>query len=94
MEQAGRSSHPSVVGASRDRFVPVKLRSDEYEQLALSLGLSALPSTVIVRPSGEVIDKWEGYGEPGEFLTFLEEALTRSRKEGPVEGRSWRRIAR
>lgn len=83
--ERGAFVHPLVVAASRDRFVPVKLRSDEYEQLALSLGLSALPSTVIVRPSGEVIDKWEGYGEPGEFLVFLEESLARFRKEERVE---------
>jgi YHS domain-containing protein len=83
--ERGAFVHPLVVAASHDRFVPVKLRSDEYEQLALSLGLSALPSTVIVRPSGEVIDKWEGYGEPGEFLSFLDATLARSGKEGRVE---------
>ena len=83
--ERGAFIHPLVVTASRDRFVPVKLRSDEYEQLALSLGLSVLPSTVIVRPSGEVIDKWEGYGEPGEFLVFLEETHATFKKEGPVE---------
>lgn len=76
---------PPVVAAARDRFVPVKLRSDEYEQLALSLGLSSLPATVIVRPNGEVIDKWEGFGEPGEFLSFLEETRARFEKEGRVE---------
>jgi YHS domain-containing protein len=72
---------PAIVAASVDRFVPVKLRSDEYEQLALNLGLSVLPSTVIVKPTGEVIDKWEGFGEPGEFLVFLEETITRFEKE-------------
>ena len=83
--ERGAFVHPLVIAASRDRFVPVKLRSDEYEQFALSLGLSALPSTVIVRPSGEVIDKWEGYGEPGEFLVFLEQSLAKFRREGRVE---------
>ncbi len=68
---------PGVVAASRDLFVPVKLRSDEYEQLALSLGLSVLPSTVVVRPNGQVIEKWEGLGDPDEFLAFLEETLAR-----------------
>jgi YHS domain-containing protein len=71
---------PSIVGLSQDKFVPVKLRSDEHEQLALSLGLSVLPSTVLVKPTGEVIDKWEGYGEPGEFLVYLETILEREAK--------------
>lgn len=71
----GAFASPPIVAASRDRFVPVKLRSDEYEQLALNLGLSALPSTVILKPTGEVIDRWEGFGEAGEFLLFLDETL-------------------
>jgi YHS domain-containing protein len=83
----GTFSSPPVVAVARDRFVPVKLRSDEYEQLALNLGLSVLPSTVIVKPTGDVIDKWEGFGEPGEFLVFLEETLARfdKEKDGRVE---------
>jgi YHS domain-containing protein len=81
----GTFSHPMVVDAARERFVAVKLRSDEYEQLALSLGLSGVPSTVIVRPNGEVIDKWEGYGEPGELLVFLEGAHARFRSEARYE---------
>src|SRR4051812_43036364 len=56
--------HPGVVARSRDLFVPVKLRSDEHEALAQSLGLTSLPSTVIVRPNGEVVEKYEGYIEP------------------------------
>ncbi len=83
--ERGAFVHPLVVAEAHDRFVPVKLRSDEYEQLALSLGLSALPSTVIVHPDGEVIDKWEGFGEPGEFLVFLEETRARFKKADRVE---------
>ena len=57
-----------------------KLRSDEYEALALSLGLTLLPSTVIVRPKGEVVDKYEGYIEPERF----EASLGRPPSRGPV----------
>src|SRR5580704_3646995 len=46
--------HAGVVTRSREQFVPVKLRSDEHEALAVSLGLTSLPSTVIVRPNAEV----------------------------------------
>ena len=79
-------AHAAVVNSSRDRFVPVKLRSDEYENLAQSLGLTSLPSTVIVRPNGEVVEKFEGYGEPEEFEGFLGSVLHR-------EGRSPEQVA-
>src|SRR5947209_4332131 len=78
--------HPGVVTESRERFVPVKLRSDEYESLAMSLGLSSLPSTVIVRPNGEVVDKFEGYIDPERFEATLTTVLRR-------EGRSADQVA-
>jgi thioredoxin-related protein/YHS domain-containing protein len=78
--------HPPVVTESRERFVPVKLRSDEHELLALSLGLSSLPSTVIVRPNGEVVDRFEGYIEPERFEATLTALLRR-------EGRSAEQVA-
>ncbi|WP_435005954.1 thioredoxin family protein [Tundrisphaera lichenicola] len=78
--------HPSVILESVERFVPVKLRSDEHESLALSLGLSSLPSTVIVRPDGEVIDKFEGYIDPEHFEAALTALLRR-------EGRTAEQIA-
>jgi len=78
--------HPSVVDQSLARFVPVKLRSDEYESLAQSLGLTMLPSTVIVRPNGEVVEKFEGFAEPEVFEKFLTSVLTQ-------EGRSADQVA-
>jgi thioredoxin-related protein/YHS domain-containing protein len=78
--------HPGVVTQSRDHFVPVKLRSDEHEALAQSLGLSSLPSTVIVRPNGEVVEKYEGYIEPETFDVTLTLVLRR-------EGRSPEQLA-
>jgi YHS domain-containing protein/thioredoxin-related protein len=79
--------HPGVITQSRDSFIPVKLRSDEHEALAMSLGLSSLPSSVIVRPNGEVVEKYEGYIEPETFEVTLAGILTR-------EGRSPEQLAR
>ena len=73
--------HVGVVSQSRENFVPIKLRSDEHEALAQGLGLSSLPSTVIVRPNGEVVEKYEGYIEPETFEVMLADVLRR-------EGRS------
>ena len=78
--------HAGVVVQSRDSFVPVKLRSDEHEALAQSLGLTSLPSTVIVRPNGEVVEKYEGYIEPEAFEITLADVLRR-------EDRSPERVA-
>jgi len=69
--------HAGVVARSREQFVPVKLRSDEHEALAQTLGLTSLPSTVIVRPNGEVVEKYEGYIEPDTFEVTLREVLRR-----------------
>ena len=77
---------PRTVVESADRFVPVKLRSDEFENLTSSLGLTMLPATVIIRPNGEVVDKFEGYADPDAFVGFLTAALT-------AEGRTPAQIA-
>lgn len=66
---------PNVSQYARDHFVTVKLRSDVHERLALSYGLSSLPATVLVKPSGEVIAKREGFADSSEFRTFLDSAL-------------------
>ncbi|MDX2038655.1 MAG: thioredoxin family protein [Isosphaeraceae bacterium] len=71
----GAFIHPTVVGLARESFVPIKLRSDEFESLALDLGLTVLPSTVLVRPNGEVIAKQEGYLDSTEFYAFLQQSL-------------------
>lgn len=72
---------PRVVIEAHERFVPIKLRSDEHEDLTSNLGLTMLPATVIIRPNGEVVDKFEGYAEPEVFARFLTTMLTQ-------EGRS------
>jgi YHS domain-containing protein len=67
--------HPVVVQHARESFVPVKLRSDVHEQLALSFNLSALPATIIVSPTREVVATHQGYLGPAEFELFLRESL-------------------
>ncbi len=66
-----------IAGHARDRFVPVKLRSDVHEALALEYGLSGLPATVLLKPNGEVIAARQGFADAGAFRAFLEEALKR-----------------
>jgi YHS domain-containing protein len=69
--------HPAVVKHARDSFVPVKLRSDVHEQLALGFNLSALPATIIVNANREILASHQGYLGPAEFDAFLRESLSR-----------------
>ena len=85
--------HPKVVSHARDFFVPVKLRSDDHEDLALRFGLSGLPATIILKPSGEVIARHEGYVDGDRFHAFLRDTLSRHgllarAKPNPEAGRS------
>ena len=68
---------PVVVQRARDSFVPLKLRFDVHEQLALSFNLSALPATIIVAPTREVVAIQQGYLGPAEFDAFLRDSLSR-----------------
>lgn len=70
--------HPRVVGHARDSFVPVKLQSEDHEDLVDRFGLTGIPATILVRPSGEVVARHEGYVDTATFHSFLEGALIRS----------------
>ncbi len=81
---------PRVVGHARDSFVPVKLQSDDHEELIARFEISGLPATVIVSPSGELIAKHEGYVDGETFVSFLEAAERRFRPRvasAPVQPR-------
>ena len=69
--------HPAIRAHAQRSFVPVKLRSDLNEGLALSFDLTGLPATVIVAPSREVYAVHQGYLGPDELALLLDQALTR-----------------
>jgi len=69
--------HPAIRDAARRSFVPVKLRADAYEELALGFGLSGLPATVIVAPSRQVVAVRQGYLGPSELAELLRDSAAR-----------------
>jgi YHS domain-containing protein len=69
--------HPAVVQHARESFVPLKLRSDVHEQLALTFNLSGLPATIIVAPNRDVVAIQQGYLGPAELDAFLRDSLLR-----------------
>ena len=80
---------PRVVGLSSSDFVPVKLRADDHEELALGFELTALPATVILRPTGEVVARTQGFLDVESFQNFLLSALSRAGRRRPRNGRPW-----
>jgi YHS domain-containing protein len=65
-----------VIDHAQRSFVPLKLRSDVHEQLALACNLSGLPATVLVTPTREIIAVRQGYLGPDELDQLLREGLT------------------
>ena len=57
--------------------MPLKLRSDVHEQLALDFNLSGLPATIVVAPNREVVASQQGYLGPAELDSFLRDCLAR-----------------
>jgi YHS domain-containing protein len=77
--------HPAIRAHGGQSFVPVKLRSDLNQELALGFELSGLPATVIMAPSREVLAVRQGYLGPEELRLLLERALAgRAQGERPV----------
>src|SRR4051794_18186910 len=73
--------HPAIRAHAERSFVPLKLRADANEELALSFGVSGLPATVVVAPSREVFLVRQGYLGPDELGDLLREATARHTTE-------------
>ena len=74
---------PAIIQQARRSFIPLKLRSDVHEQLALGFDLSGIPATVIVEPTRQVVAIRQGYLGPDELNSLLREAMaTRRGREG------------
>jgi YHS domain-containing protein len=72
-----RDSFPDadVIDHAQRSFVPLKLRSDVHEQLALGFNLSGLPATVLVAPTREIVAVRQGYLGPDELEQLLSQGL-------------------
>jgi YHS domain-containing protein/thiol-disulfide isomerase/thioredoxin len=73
-----RDSFPDadVIDHAQRSFVPLKLRSDVHEQLALAFNVSGLPATVLVTPTRDIIAVRQGYLGPDELEQLLREGVT------------------
>jgi YHS domain-containing protein len=82
---------PEIIQHARESFVPLKLRSDVHEQLALAFNLSGLPATVIVAPSREIVAVRQGYLGPDELDSLLSDVVSTWRER---EGASKSEVVR
>ncbi len=69
---------PAIVQHAAESFVPVKLRSDVHEQLAVHFRLSGIPASIVVSPTLEILAMQQGYLGPAELDAFLNDAAARS----------------
>jgi hypothetical protein len=66
---------PQIVKQSRESLVPVKLRSDENEDLATRFNLTGLPATLVIDPETQkVLAFHQGYLGPDELDGVFREA--------------------
>lgn len=72
-----RDSFPDadIIDHAQRSFVPLKLRSDVHERLALGFNLSGLPATVLVTPTREIVAVRQGYLGPEELDQVLRQGL-------------------
>jgi YHS domain-containing protein/thiol-disulfide isomerase/thioredoxin len=62
---------PEVIGLADGSVIPVKVRSDEREDLTQRYRVSGLPTTVLVHPQGMVLLRHEGYASTQQLRMLL-----------------------
>lgn len=60
-------SHPQIALANNQRFETTLLHQDDRPELVEQLGVKAFPTTLVVAPSGSVVDGLRGFVEPQKF---------------------------
>lgn len=78
-------TQPIVRERANSGVIPLKLQADVNEELAMSLGLSGLPASVLLDPSRRVLAAHQGYLGPEELAGFLDQAIASRTTEQPAE---------
>ena len=53
-------SQPAVVSVLNEKYVPVKINADNFPATARRYGITALPTTIITTPDGQLVDTLRG----------------------------------
>lgn len=62
---------PAVIAAVRGNYVPVRLNVDHNPGVARGLGVTALPTDVVITPEGKVLETYTGFTGAGEYAGRL-----------------------
>src|SRR4051812_11204177 len=54
---------PAIIKALSERFVPLKVQSEDYPALVQTLGVESYPTLVVAGPTGRIIEIQRGYLE-------------------------------
>lgn len=64
-------TNPEVLRFLSERFEPVKVNVDQFPYTAKQYGVNAVPTCVIVSPTGEVLQRWVGATDSQRYLQQL-----------------------
>ena len=65
-------ARPDVVALARARFVTVQASPEVDEDLARTYNITGIPATLLLKPTGEVIARQDGYTDPASFRALLD----------------------
>ncbi|MEZ6132103.1 MAG: thioredoxin family protein [Planctomycetaceae bacterium] len=75
---------PVVVNDINRGFVSVMLDADTNKQLVQQLQVKSLPTTLVILPSGRIVERMEGFQSSSQMQTMLNRYQQRAEKEGRI----------
>jgi YHS domain-containing protein len=76
-------SRPDVIAAIEANYIPVKLNVEQHPIDARQLGITLLPTEVIMTPQGRLIDKRPGYIGPPAYVARLTGFVAAGQQQPP-----------
>ena len=73
-------SRPEVVAALHENYVPVKINADHFPATARQYGITALPTTIITAPDGQLLDKVRGRLGTAQYLERINRVAAEAAK--------------
>ena len=68
-------SHDALVNASYDSHMDVPLLEDEGNQIARRLGVTVIPTLILIAPDGKISQHWQGLTQPALLAQGIERLL-------------------
>jgi protein disulfide-isomerase len=75
---------PDVIAELNANYVPVKINADYFPATAKQYGVTALPTTAIVSPQGQLIESIRGWVKPSDYVVVLHNVALRAKPAGAL----------